>query len=80
MNSLIKRAQGRVASDRADSNTTSNILWIAMTVILVIAVATIIGRAVMSKGEDVGAQIKESSTKFKENINAPGDIDFGTGV
>lgn len=76
MNSLIKRAQGRVASDRADSNTTSNILWIAMTVVLVIAVATIIGKAVMKKGTEVGNQIDKSSTTFKKNIGADGiDID-----
>lgn len=68
MNSLIKRAEMRINSDRADSNTTSNILWIAMTVVLVIAVASMIGRAVMKKGDDVATQINNSQDKFGDFV------------
>ena len=70
-NSIINRAKCRVESDRADSGTVSQILWIALTVVLVIGVATIIGKAVADKGKQVGDTITESDTDFAKSTGLP---------
>ena len=67
-NSIINRAKCRVESDRADSGTVSQILWIALTVVLVIGVATIIGRAINKKGVEVSETIDGADTKFKDEF------------
>lgn len=67
-NSIINRAKCRVESDRADSGTVSQILWIALTVVLVIGVATIIGKAVADKGKKVGETIESSDTEFEGDV------------
>lgn len=66
---MIQKLQKRMMSDAGDSLSTSQILWIAMTAVLVLSVGVMIFRAVNSKGHQVA-----------DMMNGAGDVggDFWT--
>ena len=61
MNTRIKE---RMNSDRADSLTISQILWITFTVVLVLFVGQKVYAAVTAKGTAVANCVKSSNTLF----------------
>lgn len=61
---MLKNVQKRMASNRADANSVSQIIWIALAAILSLTVGGVIYKAVMKKGNEVGKQINDSQTTF----------------
>lgn len=54
---LKQRFMNRVNSDRGDSLSVSQIVWIAITVTLVIGIGGIIGAALKNKADDTANKI-----------------------
>lgn len=61
---MINLMKSRIASERGDSNTVSQLLWIVMAVVLVITVGSVIYKAVVAKGKDVAKCIEDSNMIF----------------
>lgn len=57
---MISKIKDRLSSNRGDSNSVSSLLWIALAVVIVIAVGKILYDALVSKGNDIGESIKKS--------------------
>lgn len=69
---MFKNMVNRISSDRADSNTLSQLLWLVIVVVVVLAVGAIITTAVSSKGNDVAKKLNDSNATFEKNIAKPG--------
>ena len=67
---MTNRIKERMNSDRADSLTISQILWITFTVVLVLFVGQKVYAAVTAKGNSVAACIKSSNTLFTGGTGA----------
>ena len=61
---MPKNFSSRFNDDTAESLTISQILWIVFTVVLVMAVGTVIMKAITDKGKTVGDCIKNSNNLF----------------
>lgn len=62
---MVQKVKNRITSNQAaDSNTMSIILWIALVLIVVVALGLIFKDAVLTKGEDIGDKIKDADTLF----------------
>ena len=61
---MPKNFSSRFNDDTAESLTISQILWIVFTVVVVMAVGTIIMKAVTAKGKTVGDCINNSNNLF----------------
>lgn len=66
---MKNRFMSRVNSDSAESLTISQILWIVFTVVLVLAVGTLLLNAIRSKGTKIAKCINESNTLFNNTPN-----------
>lgn len=62
---MIKNIKKRVRSNRADANSVSQIIWIALAAVIAIALGNLLYNAIMDKGQDVSNKIKDSDTLFK---------------
>ena len=63
---MKNRFMSRVNSDSAESLTISQILWIVFTVVLVLAVGTLLLNAIRSKGRKIAECINQSTTLFHD--------------
>lgn len=61
---MKNRFMSRVNSDSAESLTISQILWIVFTVVLVLAVGTLLRNGITSKGKKIAKCIDKSNTLF----------------
>lgn len=61
---MPKNFSSRFNDDTAESLTIAQILWIVFAVVLVMAVGTIIMKAVTAKGTAIGKCINDSNTLF----------------
>lgn len=61
---MPKNFSSRFNDDTAESLTISQILWIVFTVVLVMAVGTVIMKAITNKGKTVGDCITNSNNLF----------------
>lgn len=61
---MPKNFSSRFNDDTAESLTVSQILWIVFTVVLVMAVGTVIMKAITDKGKAVGDCIADSNNLF----------------
>lgn len=61
---MPKNFSSRFNDDTAESLTISQILWIVFTVVLVMAVGTVIMKAITDKGKTVGDCIANSNNLF----------------
>ena len=66
---MKNRFMSRVNSDSAESLTISQILWIVFTVVLVLAVGTLLLNAIKSKGTKIADCIDKSNTLFNATKN-----------
>jgi len=57
---MISKIKDRLSSNRGDSNSVSALLWIALAVVIIVAVGKILYDAITSKGNDIGESIKKS--------------------
>ena len=57
---MISKIKDRLSSNRGDSNSVSALLWIALAVVIIVAVGKILYDAITSKGNDIGQSIKKS--------------------
>ena len=64
---MPKNFSSRFNDDTAESLTISQILWIVFTVVLVMAVGTVIMKAITDKGKAVGDCINNSNNLFGAN-------------
>ena len=63
---MKNRFMSRVNSDSAESLTISQILWIVFTVVLVLAVGTLLLNAISRKGRNIAKCIEQSTTLFND--------------
>ena len=61
---MPKNFSSRFNDDTAESLTISQILWIVFTVVLVMAVGTVLMKAISDKGKAVGDCINNSNNLF----------------
>lgn len=57
----MKNFKNRLNSDKAESLTVSQILWIVFTVLVVISVTTMIAKTVGNKSRDMDKRIQDSN-------------------
>lgn len=68
---MFNNMLNRISSDRADSNTISQLLWLVIVVVIVFAVGAVITKAVTTKGNDVAKKLDDSNATFEKNIAKP---------
>lgn len=68
---MFNNMLNRISSDRADSNTISQLLWLVIVVVIVFAVGAVITKAVTTKGNDVAKKINDSEATFEKNVAKP---------
>ena len=61
---MLTKIKNRVNSDRADANSVSQILWIAIAAAVISVVGLAIFRAIKAKGTEVSKQITDTKTTF----------------
>lgn len=66
---MLNRMKNRISSNRADSTTISQLLWIVLTVVLVLAIGALIARTVASRGKNAADLIDGSNENFNDAIN-----------
>lgn len=69
MKNVVTNIKNRISSDRADSLTVSQILWITFAVVLVIAVGGMVYQAIARKGTQVADCINNSHLIFKNDAS-----------
>lgn len=62
---FLSKVKCRMASDRGDSSTVANLLWIVLALVAVIGVGSLLYSAIMQKGEETAEQINNSNDLFK---------------
>ena len=65
---MFNNMLNRISSDRADSNTISQLLWLVIVVVIVFAVGAVITKAVTTKGNDVAKKLDDSNATFEKNV------------
>jgi len=55
--------KSRISSDRADSNTISQIVWVGIAVTIVVAIGGLLYKTVMNKGNAITTDINNANTK-----------------
>ena len=65
---MLNNMLNRISSDRADSNTISQLLWLVIVVVIVFAVGAVITKAVTTKGNDVAKKLDDSNATFEKNV------------
>lgn len=65
--------QKRLYSDKGDANTVSQILWLALSVVLIIGVSKVISSAVAIKNNEVQKTINTSNTTKMSTFNKNDD-------
>lgn len=68
---MFNNMLNRISSDRADSNTISQLLWLVIVVVIVFAVGAVITKAVTTKGNDVAKKLDDSNATFEKNVAKP---------
>jgi Ni,Fe-hydrogenase I cytochrome b subunit len=62
---MLTKIKNRVNSDRADANSVSQILWIAIAAAVISVVGLAIFNAIKAKGTEVSNQITNTKNTFK---------------
>jgi Ni,Fe-hydrogenase I cytochrome b subunit len=62
---MLTKIKNRVNSDRADANSVSQILWIAIAAAVISVVGLAIFNAIKTKGTEVSNQITSTKDTFK---------------
>lgn len=68
---MFNNMLNRISSDRADSNTISQLLWLVIVVVVVFAVGAVITKAVTTKGNDVAKKLNDSNATFEKDVVKP---------
>ena len=68
---MFNNMLNRISSDRADSNTISQLLWLVIVVVIVFAVGAVITKAVTTKGNDVAKKLDDSNATFEKSVAKP---------
>lgn len=55
--------KSRISSDRADTNTISQIVWVGIAVTIVVAIGGLLYKTVMDKGKAITTDINNANTK-----------------
>lgn len=69
---MRKRFLNQWNSDRADTNTTSQLLWLGIIVVVVIAVVTAIAKGIGQMGDSAVGKLKDANTEFDNMIQNEG--------
>ena len=57
----------RISSDRADSNTISQIAWVSITITIVIGICGLLYNTIMTKGKSITDDINNADSKVIKN-------------
>ena len=61
---MLKNMKNRIVSNRADANSTSQILWIAVAAAVALVIGGALFQALKAKGKEVSDQVKNSKTYY----------------
>ena len=64
MHNTLTKMKNRIASNRADANSTSQILWIAVAAAIAVVIGGALFQALKAKGKEVSDQVKNSKTYY----------------
>ena len=64
MHNKLAKMRNRIASNRADANSTSQILWIAVAAAVALVIGGALFQALKTKGKEVAEQVKNSKTYY----------------
>ena len=62
----IQDMKNRIMSERSDSNTISQLLWIVGVVVVAIGVISLLTKSISKKGKDVAGKIDNSTFNFQD--------------
>lgn len=65
----IQDIKNRIRSERSDSNTISQLLWIVGVVVLAMAIIGLLTRTVSKKGKEVADTIDKSTFSFQSDVD-----------
>ena len=57
----------RISSDRADSNTISQIVWVSIAITIVIGIGGLLYNTIMTKGKSITNDINNADSKVIKN-------------
>ena len=57
----------RISSDRADSNTISQIVWVSIAITIVIGIGGLLYNTIMDKGKAITTDINNADSKVIKN-------------
>ena len=57
----------RISSDRADSNTISQIVWVSIAITIVIGIGGLLYKTIMTKGNQITDDINNADSKVIKN-------------
>ena len=57
----------RISSDRADSNTISQIVWVSIAITIVIGIGGLLYKTIMDKGKAITDDINNADSKVIKN-------------
>ena len=57
----------RISSDRADSNTISQIVWVSIAITIVIGIGGLLYKTIMTKGNQITNDINNADNKVIKN-------------
>lgn len=62
----IQDMKNRIMSERSDSNTISQLLWIVGVVVLAMGIISLLTKSISKKGKEVAGKIDNSNTSFQD--------------
>jgi len=65
MHNTLAKMRNRIASNRADANSTSQILWIAVAAAVALVIGGALFQALKAKGTEVSTQIADTKNVYK---------------
>lgn len=57
----------RISSDRADSNTISQIVWVSIAITIIIGIGGLLYKTIMTKGNQITNDINNADSKVIKN-------------
>ena len=57
----------RISSDRADSNTISQIVWVSIAITIVIGIGGLLYKTIMTKGNQITTDINNADSNVIQN-------------
>lgn len=67
---ITENMKNRIQSERSDSNTISQLLWIVGVVVLAMGIIAVLTKTISKKGKEVSDTIENSTFSFQKEFDA----------